>query len=202
MEAPRCGFLSCGSGGLLQLDRKSPVRFVGLASLLAVGAVFFSILWPLRWSLAALWLAIEALFFTFIWRPRWAALDSRSRRYPTSHDAMGSFRRVLRYFRETPGIDTDMYYSGWFLGAKFEDIKRGALNATLSALNVAREELWVIWGGKSGLEWAVATGPGEADRCVFSLMLQGMPRSSWHTHSGTGQCELSCIAAKLLSRYG
>lgn len=128
MEAPRCGPLGNGDGGLLQLDCKSPVRFVGLASLIAVGAVFFSILWPLRWSLAALWLAIEALFFTFVWRPRWAMLDRQPRpHYPLSHDAMATFRRVLRYFSETSGIDTDMYYSGWFLGAKFEDIKRGAL---------------------------------------------------------------------------
>lgn len=111
---------------LIKLDRRTPVRLVGLASILGVAFVLFQILWPLRWNLVALWVAIEALFFTFYWRPRYAELNKQPVPHrPSKHDAMKAFRRCLQYFRETPGIDKQMYYSGWFLGAKFEDVKRG-----------------------------------------------------------------------------
>jgi hypothetical protein len=34
---------------------------------------------------------------------------------------------MLRYFQETKGsIDYEMYYSGWFMGARFEDVGTGA----------------------------------------------------------------------------
>eukprot|EP00775_Hariotina_reticulata_P003337 gene3337-3613_t len=38
---------------------------------------------------------------------------------------MATFERCLRYFRETTGVDYEMYYSGWFLGAKLDVIGRG-----------------------------------------------------------------------------
>lgn len=114
------------SDRLIKLDSRSPVRFVGLLSLLAVAFVLFRILWPLRWSLIALWVAVEFMFYIFYWRPRYAELNKQ----PTAHKpkavkAMKNFERCIQYFRETPDLDTEMYYTGWFCGAQISQIKRG-----------------------------------------------------------------------------
>eukprot|EP00878_Enallax_costatus_P038634 GHUV01044020.1.p1 GENE.GHUV01044020.1~~GHUV01044020.1.p1 ORF type:complete len:508 (+),score=121.93 GHUV01044020.1:228-1751(+) len=121
------------SDRLIKLDSRSPVRFVGLFSLLAIAFVLFRILWPLRWSLVALWVAVEFMFYIFFWRVRYAELNKQ----PTPHKpkavkAMKTFERCLQYFRETPDLDTEMYYTGWFCGAKLEDIKRGNLEEFLA----------------------------------------------------------------------
>jgi hypothetical protein len=114
------------SDKLFRLDRKSPVRAIGGVSILAVLFVLFHILWPLRWNLVALWLAIEVLFYTFYWRPRWAELNKQPVPHrPSRHNAMKSFKRCTQYFKETPDLDIPMYFSGWFLGAKPADVKRG-----------------------------------------------------------------------------
>jgi hypothetical protein len=114
------------SDQLLRLDRKSPVRAIGGVTILAVVFVFFQILWPLRWNLVALYVAIEALFYTFYWRPRWAELNKQPVPHrPSRHNAMKAWRRCVQYFKETPDLDIPMYFSGWFLGAKSTDVKRG-----------------------------------------------------------------------------
>jgi len=110
------------------LDRKSRVRFVGLFSFLATALVLFRIFWPLRWNLAALWVAVECFFYVFFWRPRYAELSKQPTKHrPKQHDAMATFERCLKYFRETKDVDYEMYYSGWFLGAKLDVITRGEL---------------------------------------------------------------------------
>jgi hypothetical protein len=79
--------------------------------------------------MVAFWLAVEAIFYVFYYRPRYAELSAQPgpKHRPATEDAWAAFYRVLRYFKETHGsIDYEMYYSGWFMGAKFEDIKRGA----------------------------------------------------------------------------
>jgi hypothetical protein len=39
---------------------------------------------------------------------------------------MKTFQRFLRFCKDLPkGIDYQAYYSGWFRGAPFRDIKRG-----------------------------------------------------------------------------
>jgi hypothetical protein len=117
---------AAASDKLLRLDRTSPVRAIGAVSILAVLFVFFQILWPLRWNLVALWVAIEVLFYTFYWRPRYAELNKQPVPHrPSRHNAMKAFRRCCDYFKETPDLDIPMYFSGWFLGAKSEDVRRG-----------------------------------------------------------------------------
>ncbi|WIA31944.1 hypothetical protein OEZ86_002801 [Tetradesmus obliquus] len=117
---------SAASDTLLRLDRKSPVRAIGGVSILSVLFVFFQILWPLRWNLVALYVAIEALFYTFYWRPRWAELNKQPVPHrPSKHDAMKAFKRCIKYFKQTPDLDIPMYFAGWFLGAKSEDVKKG-----------------------------------------------------------------------------
>lgn len=121
------------SDRLIKLDNNTPVRIVGLLSLLAVAFVLFRILWPLRWGLVALWLAVEFLFYIFYWRPRYAELDKQPVPHrPRPVKAMKTFKRCLQYFRETPDLDTAMYYSGWFCGANLADIKRGKLSSNHS----------------------------------------------------------------------
>jgi hypothetical protein len=121
------------SDKLLRLDRKSPVRAIGGVTILAVVFVFFQLLWPLRWNLVALWVAIEALFYTFYWRPRWAELNKQPVPHrPSRHNAMKAWRRCVHYFKETPDLDIPMYFSGWFLGAKSTDVKRGEQCAPFS----------------------------------------------------------------------
>lgn len=115
-----------GSDRLIKLDNRTPVRVVGLFSLLAVASVLFRIIWPLRWSLVALWVAVEFLFWIFYWRPRYAELDKQPVPHrPIAVNAMKTFNRCLQYFRETPDLDTQVYYEGWFCGANIDDIKRG-----------------------------------------------------------------------------
>lgn len=115
------------SDRLIKLDNRTPIRVVGLVSLCSVAYVLFQILYPLRWRLAALWVAVELMFYIFYWRPRYTELSKQ----PPSHrpkgvKAMKTFKRVVQYFRETPDLDTEMYYSGWFCGAKIDKVKRGA----------------------------------------------------------------------------
>lgn len=100
---------------------------VGLACLVLALWCLFQILYPLRWSLVAFWVTIEVIFFIFYWRPRYAELDAQPKKHrPASENAMSAFNRMLKYFKETKSdINYEMYYSGWFMGAKFEDIKRG-----------------------------------------------------------------------------
>lgn len=103
------------------------VGAIGAVSLISAFTILFSILWPLKWNLLAFWAAIEAIFYIFYFRPRYAELSSQPRQHqPAAQQVWAVFNRMLRYFKETKGsIDYEMYYSGWFLGAKFEDIKRG-----------------------------------------------------------------------------
>lgn len=114
---------------LIRFDKKSPVRFLGLAAVGAVAAALFAILWPLRWSLVALWVALEVCFFVFYFRPRYGELNAQPRPHhrPERLDAMAAFERTLRYFRANPRIDYKHEYAGkWFLGAPFEQIKKGS----------------------------------------------------------------------------
>eukprot|EP00879_Flechtneria_rotunda_P031842 GHRR01034859.1.p1 GENE.GHRR01034859.1~~GHRR01034859.1.p1 ORF type:complete len:148 (+),score=10.51 GHRR01034859.1:101-544(+) len=114
------------SDKLFKFDRKSPTRFVGLVSILIVAFVLFQILWPLRWNLIALWAALECFFYVFYWRPRFQELNAQPKVHkPAAHDAQKHFKKCINYFKQAEGIDYEMYYSGWFLRAKFEDVKRG-----------------------------------------------------------------------------
>ena len=98
--------------------------FVGLACLLLALYTMLAILYPLRWSLVAFWATIEVIFYVFYFRPRYAELDAQPKQHrPANENAMTAFNRMLKYFKETKSdINYEMYYSGWFMGAKFEDI--------------------------------------------------------------------------------
>jgi hypothetical protein len=100
---------------------------VGAACVLVLLVVLFQILWPLRWNMVAFWITIEVIFYIFYWRPRYAELDAQPKNHRPARDtAMSAFNRMLQYFKDTKSdINYEMYYSGWFMGAKFEDIKRG-----------------------------------------------------------------------------
>ena len=117
-------------------DSRTPQRMVGLATLLAAGYLLFSILWPLRWSLAALWVTVEWIYYIFYFRPRYAELDKQPEVHrPAGVDAkrgMEQFARFIRNVKEVPtGVDYEVYYRGWFLGVPLEVIKRGTLSARL-----------------------------------------------------------------------
>lgn len=106
---------------------KRAMGFLGGACVLVLLFVLFEILWPLRWNLVAFWVTIEVIFYIFYWRPRYAELDAQPKHHrPATDSAMPAFHRMLKYFSQTKSdINYEMYYSGWFMGAKFEDIKRG-----------------------------------------------------------------------------
>lgn len=112
--------------------------FLGAACVGVLLFVLFQILWPLRWSLVAFWVTIEVIFYIFYWRPRYAELDAQPCQHrPASDNAMAAFDRMLEYFKQTKrDINYEMYYSGWFMGAKFEDIKRGALYLLVTLLHL------------------------------------------------------------------
>jgi hypothetical protein len=112
---------------LFKFDKKTPQRLVGAASLLIAAGILFSILWPLRWSLLSTWVVIEVIFYVLYWRPRYAELNEQPDKHePKNLDAMKTFQRFLRFCKDLPkGIDYQAYYSGWFRGAAFSDIKRG-----------------------------------------------------------------------------
>lgn len=112
---------------LFKFDKKTPQRLVGAAALLIAAATLFLILWPLRWSLVSTWVVIEVVFYVLYWRPRYAELTEQPEPHePKNLDGMKTFQRFLRFCKDLPkGIDYQAYYSGWFRGAPFCDIKRG-----------------------------------------------------------------------------
>lgn len=112
---------------LFKPDRKTPQRLVGAVALLIAAYILFLILWPLKWSLLSTWLVIEVIFYVLYWRPRYAELNEQPRRHEPKHlDAQKTFKRFLKFCKDLPnGIDHQAYYSGWFRGAQFHEIKRG-----------------------------------------------------------------------------
>lgn len=112
---------------LFRFDKKSPQRLVGAAALLIAAYTLFRILWPLRWSLVSTWVVVEVIFYVLYWRPRYAELNEQPEVHePKNLDGMKTFQRFLRFCKDLPkGIDYKAYYSGWFRGASFHDIKRG-----------------------------------------------------------------------------
>ena len=119
---------------LFRFDKKTPQRLIGLAALLIAAYTLFIILWPLRWSLLATWAVIELIYYVLYWRPRYAELNEQPAKHePKNLDALKTFQRFLRFCNDLPkGIDYQAYYSGWFRGAHFSDIKRGELQHSLS----------------------------------------------------------------------
>lgn len=109
-------------------ERSRRAGFIGLGVAALLLALLAKIVYPLRWSLLALWVTVEVIFYIYYWRPRYAELDAQPKFHrPASEGAMAAFDRMMQYFQQTKSkIDYEMYYSGWFMGAKFEDIKRGA----------------------------------------------------------------------------
>lgn len=112
---------------LFKFDKKTPQRLVGAGALLIAGSILFVILWPLRWSLLSTWVVVEVIFYVLYWRPRYAELNEQPEKHePKNLDGMKTFQRFLRFCKDLPhGIDYQAYYSGWFRGAPFRDIKRG-----------------------------------------------------------------------------
>lgn len=112
---------------LFRFDSKTPQRFLGLAALLGAGYTLFCILWPLRYSLLLTWGVIELIFYVLYYRPRYAELNEQPAKHePRSLDGLKTFHRFLRFCTELPnGVDYRAYFSGWFKGADFEEIKRG-----------------------------------------------------------------------------
>lgn len=48
---------------------------------------------------------------------------------PKVVDGKKTFQRFLKFCNDLPhGVDYEGYFSGWFKGAPFKDIKRGALH--------------------------------------------------------------------------
>lgn len=138
---PKNGCLCC------RFDKKTPQRLVGAATLLIAAAALFSILWPLRWSLLATWVVIELVFYVLCWRPRYAELNEQPDKHEPANlelTAMKTFKRFLRFCKELPAgnIDYQSYYSGWFRGAPFDEIKRGECSSwvqlTFSGSDCAR----------------------------------------------------------------
>lgn len=181
--------------GLIRLDSRTPVRFVGLCSLLGVAYVLFNILWPLRWSLLALWVAVELMFFIFCWRPRYAELNKQPVPHkPKAVKAMKHFQRCLQYFRETPDLDIEMYYSGWFCGAKIDDIKRGVLSSQL----IGHAHYWYKYCCTDSRNRPDSHQHKKQPMSLSSCLtvpcncpeLQETVRSSWPTPFGTLLCEL------------
>lgn len=120
---------------------------MGAAALLIAAYTLFRILWPLRWSLASTWAVVELIFFVLYWRPRYAELNEQ----PATHEpanleatAMKTFQRFLRFCKELPAgnIDYEAYYSGWFRGAPFDQIKRGELRGRGSSSSEQGQQQW------------------------------------------------------------
>eukprot|EP00878_Enallax_costatus_P011622 GHUV01012131.1.p1 GENE.GHUV01012131.1~~GHUV01012131.1.p1 ORF type:complete len:755 (+),score=214.24 GHUV01012131.1:258-2522(+) len=111
---------------LFRFDSKTPQRLVGAGALLIAAYTLFAILWPLRWSLLATWLVIEVIFYVFYWRPRYSELNQQPNKHePKVVDGAKTFQRFLKFCKDLPhGVDYEGYFSGWFKGAKFRDIKR------------------------------------------------------------------------------
>lgn len=113
---------------LFRFDHKTPQRLVGAVALLAAAYTLFAILWPLRYSLLATWGVIELIFYVLYWRPRYAELNEQPHPHmPADVDGSKTFQRFLKFCNDLPkGVDYRAYFSGWFKGADFGDIKRGA----------------------------------------------------------------------------
>lgn len=126
MPAPVPGLAPPGQP-LFKFDKKTPQRLVGAAALLIAAYTLFLILWPLRWSLVSTWVVVEVIFYVLYWRPRYAELTEQPDKHePKNLDGLKTFQRFLKFCKDLPkGIDYQAYYSGWFRGAPFHDIKRG-----------------------------------------------------------------------------
>eukprot|EP00882_Tetradesmus_deserticola_P010990 GHRQ01011624.1.p1 GENE.GHRQ01011624.1~~GHRQ01011624.1.p1 ORF type:complete len:217 (+),score=58.97 GHRQ01011624.1:256-906(+) len=111
---------------IFKFDSKTPQRLVGAAALLVAAFILWQILWPLRYSLLATWLVIEVIFYVFYWRPRYNELNQQPAKHePKVVDGRKTFQRFLKFCNDLPhGVDYEGYFSGWFKGAPFQDIKR------------------------------------------------------------------------------
>ncbi|WIA08349.1 hypothetical protein OEZ85_007789 [Tetradesmus obliquus] len=111
---------------IFKFDSKTPQRLVGAAALLVAAFTLWQILWPLRYSLLATWLVIEIIFYVFYWRPRYNELNQQPEKHePKVVDGRKTFQRFLKFCNDLPhGVDYEGYFSGWFKGAPFKDIKR------------------------------------------------------------------------------
>ena len=83
-------------------------------------------LWPYKLRIAAAVLVLETAFHFLVWRPRYHKFNVAPELHePADFDADQLFARFMRFVNELPqGVDFQGYLRGWFLGARWEDIKR------------------------------------------------------------------------------
>lgn len=179
-----------------RFDNKTPQRLIGAASLLIAAYALFVILWPLRWSLLSTWAVVELVYYVLYWRPRYFELNEQPARHEPPNletTAMKTFQRFLRFCKELPSgnIDYEAYYSGWFRGAPFDQIKRGAC-LVVWLVDAAAQAHRLIDLGSSTMLGALH---GRASECMMPPLSslpallswpcpQATPRSLWRMASG------------------
>lgn len=152
-----------------RFDKKTPQRLVGAAALLVAAYTLFLILWPLRWSLLSTWAVIELVYYVLYWRPRYFELNEQPAKHEPANleaTAMRTFARFLRFCKELPAgnIDYEAYYSGWFRGAPFRDIKRGERLLLVAHACMEQQQACLPAAGRASWLLALVLGCAAAGR--------------------------------------
>lgn len=151
----------------------------------------FSESWP-EWTIKTVfqgWCAIEAVFFVFfLFFRQYLQRDARHPAPRTKRQRKALFAKVRREV-----YDPDKFFSGWFRGAKIEDIGREDVRSFLN---------WAFWDGKADMY-----GADEQELNYYIGKVESMLRTPFKSGKGTAKSlrltldpiEMEC---RTLSWYG